>query len=97
MLYREVIETKSNDYAFAWQEHSCCFKWHQCEHRRDWVNIDVRFPFERKYEGASLNGKLGPVPLVKIYGLNVALGNGNFHTESYRSCNFSSTIVDICP
>lgn len=37
------------------------------------------------------------VPMMKIYGLEVPLGNSNFHSEEYRSCTLSSSVYLFCP
>ena len=37
------------------------------------------------------------VPVMNIFNLLVPLGNTNFHIESYRSCEFYSKRIRICP
>jgi len=37
------------------------------------------------------------VPMVRIYGLEIPLGNSNFHSEEYRACVLSMNINMYCP
>lgn len=65
-----------------WMDMQCCLTRQYCEDRHDW----------QKVSNASA------VSVVQVYGLQVPLGNSNFHSETYRSCPLrESHNMHTCP
>lgn len=65
----------------------------------EWTNASCCLPKQRCTSRAAWVPIKSPaVPIVEIYGLNVALGNTNFLKESLRACElYPSGRVDMCP
>lgn len=58
---------------YDWVDMSCCLPRQECRERKTWESI----------KNASA------VPILSIYGIQVPLGNSNFHAESYRFCKLT--------
>lgn len=63
-----------------------------------WLNMSCCLPRQRCTERKSwIHISNSSMPILSVYGLQVALGNANFHKETYRACALSKTRLDICP
>jgi hypothetical protein len=64
-----------------------------------WMNISCCMPRQNCNERKSwISIKNHSVPVLNIYGLDVALGNANFHRELYRSCKlYTNQRLPYCP
>ncbi len=85
---------------FGFENYSCCLNRQNCLNRNDWVHgSDPKVTFMRIY------GILCSFVLLcysnnffLLVGMSVALGNCNFHQETYRTCTVrSKDKTTICP
>jgi hypothetical protein len=60
---------------FDWMDLSCCVPRQKCTDRKDWVHVS----------------NASSLPVLNIYGIQVPLGNSNFHAETYRACRLSNS------
>jgi hypothetical protein len=65
----------------------------------DWVDMNCCLPRQNCVDRKGwLNFKDEKVPILNVFGLQVALGNVNFHLESYRQCDLNVLGgLDFCP
>lgn len=66
-----------------WMDMQCCLPRQHCTERKEWVHVS----------------NASHLPLLNIYGIQVPLGNSNFHAETYRACNLTASGVQghVCP
>ena len=66
-----------------WMDMNCCLPRQQCTERKNWVHVS---------NSSSL-------AVLNIWGIQVPLGNSNFHAETYRACTLTDTsgVGFICP
>lgn len=77
--------TPSNSSPFQWMDMTCCLPRQHCTERKNWVHFS---------DAKNLS-------LLNIYGIQVPLGNANFHAETYRACTLrtksGNESENICP
>ena len=73
----------SGETVHSWTNMTCCMPRQNCIERNSWIRAHTN---DQRLKFA------------EILGLQVALGNANFHEESFRACtDLSLNHIEICP
>ncbi len=60
---------------FDWLDMHCCLPRQHCTERKNWMHVS----------------NASALSLLNIYGIQVPLGNSNFHAETYRACALTNS------